>query len=247
MPDTDFARLAANLDNLDFLPELFDDLADVVFFVKDAQGRYLAVNRTLAERCGRQQPARMLGRTPAEIFPGPLGSGYLEQDIAVMRSGSAIENQLELHLYPDRKEGWCITRKLPLRDKTAKVIGLAGISRDLGIPDRSNPVFRQVAGIAAHIRAHYGEPLQLAPLARKAGLSMSRLERYFHRVFAITPRQMLLRARIDAARSLLASGREQNISQIALACGYADHSAFSRQFKAVCGVTPVAHRVLYRR
>ena len=32
---------------------LFDHLPDVVFFIKDRDGRYLSVNRTLVERCGK--------------------------------------------------------------------------------------------------------------------------------------------------------------------------------------------------
>ena len=31
---------------------LFDGVPDIVFFVKDANGRYLSVNDTLAKRCG---------------------------------------------------------------------------------------------------------------------------------------------------------------------------------------------------
>lgn len=238
------AALARRVGSFEFLPTLFDDIGDVVFFIKDAEGRYLSANRTLAARCGLRHPAQMLGKTPADIFPAPLGGSYLAQDLAVMRSDAAIENQLELHLYPDRREGWCITRKLPLHDPSGKVIGLAGISRDLGIPDRGNPAFRQVAGIAMRIREHFDAPLQFAELARQAGLSMSGLERYFHRVFAISPRQMLLRCRIDAARKLLSANRNLSITAVAQACGYSDHSAFTRQFKAVCGVTPLAYREL---
>jgi len=244
MTEDPLAAVARRAGSFEFLPALFDDIGDVVFFIKDAEGRYLSANRTLAQRCGLRQPSQMLGKTPADIFPAPLGGNYLAQDLAVMRSDTAIEHQLELHLYPDRREGWCITRKLPLHDRAGTVIGLAGISRDLGIPDRGNPAFRQVAGIATRIREHFDAPLQFAELARQAGLSMSGLERYFHRVFAISPRQMLLRCRIDAARKLLTANRHLSITAVAQACGYSDHSAFSRQFKAVCGVTPQAYREL---
>lgn len=235
------ADLTGQIDSLAFLPDLFDDVENLVFFIKDMDGRYLAANRTLASRCGLREPAQMIGRTPIDIFPAPLGASYLTQDMEVMRSGTAIENQLELHLYPDHREGWCMTRKLPLRDRAGKVIGLAGLSRDLGIPDRKNPDFRKVAGIAAAVRARYDEPLQLARLARQEGLSMSRLERHFRRAFAMSPRQMLLRCRIDAARRLLAAGT-MSITDVALSCGYSDHSAFSRQFRAVCGIAPGVYR-----
>ena len=34
------------------LEELFDHLPETAFFLKDAQGRYVAVNHSLVERCG---------------------------------------------------------------------------------------------------------------------------------------------------------------------------------------------------
>jgi len=35
--------------------ELFEHVPDAVFFVKDRAGRYLAVNRSLVERCGLRE------------------------------------------------------------------------------------------------------------------------------------------------------------------------------------------------
>jgi AraC-like DNA-binding protein len=32
------------------------------------------------------------------------------------------------------------------------------------------------------------------------------------------------------------------VAEVAYACGYADHSAFSRQFKAVVGLSPSEYR-----
>ena len=37
---------------------------------------------------------------------------------------------MELHLYPDGGEGWCLTWKEPLIDAAGLIRGLAGISRD---------------------------------------------------------------------------------------------------------------------
>ena len=49
--------------------------------------------------------------------------------------------------------------------------------------------------------------------------------------------------RIDAARRMLRES-EAPIARIALACGYCDQSAFTRQFKAVTGLTPAQYRVV---
>ena len=92
------AALGSGMADAFFAEPLFDALPDVVFFVKDAQARYVVVNQTLVQRCGVKDKAALIGRTPAEVFAQPFGQGYLAQDMAVLAGGDAIEDQLELHL-----------------------------------------------------------------------------------------------------------------------------------------------------
>ena len=225
-----------------FAEPLFDALPDVVFFVKDAQARYVVVNQTLVQRCGLKDKAALIGRTPAEVFAQPFGQGYLAQDMAVLAGGAAIEDQLELHLYPNRDPGWCLTRKTALRDNAGAIIGLTGISRDLAMVDKKNPAYRKVAAAVRMIHEHYDQPLPLHELARVANMSVAQIERYFLRIFHLTPRQMIIKTRLDAASRLLAG--DTSIADIAQACGYGDHSAFTRQFHATVGLTPRQYRAM---
>ena len=92
---------------------LFDCLPDLVFFLKNRRGEYVVVNQTLVERCRRRSKGELIGRCADEIFPAPLGENYRAQDQSVLRHGSAILNQLELHFYASGGRGWCLTNKLP--------------------------------------------------------------------------------------------------------------------------------------
>lgn len=224
-----------------FAEPLFDALPDVVFFVKDAQARYVVVNQTLVQRCGVKNKAALIGRTPAEVFAQPFGQGYLAQDMAVL-AGAAIEDQLELHLYPNRDPGWCLTRKTALRDSGGAIVGLTGISRDLAMVDKKNPAYRKVAAAVRMIHEHYDQPLPLHELARVANMSVAQIERYFLRIFHLTPRQMIIKTRLDAASRMLAG--DESVADIAQACGYGDHSAFTRQFHATVGLTPRQYRAM---
>ena len=225
-----------------FAETLFDALPDVVFFVKDSQGRYVVVNQTLVQRCGLRQKSALLGRTPAEVYAHPYGQSYLAQDMAVLAGGGDIEDQLELHLYPNRDPGWCLTRKTALRDAHGRIVGLSGVSRDLAMADKKNPAYSKVAAAVRVIHEQYGQPLHLPELARIANMSVAQIERYFLRIFHLTPRQMMIQTRIDAASRLLAG--QASVAEIAQSCGYGDHSAFTRQFKATTGVTPSQYRQL---
>ncbi|WP_190287794.1 AraC family transcriptional regulator [Massilia sp. MB5] len=225
-----------------FAETLFDALSDVVFFVKDSMGRYVVVNDTLVRRCGLKEKAALIGRTPAEVFSQPFGQRYLAQDLEVLAGRSEIDDQLELHLYPNRDPGWCLTRKTALRSKSGEIVGLAGISRDLAMEDKKNPAYHKVAAAVRLIHERYDQPLNLTDLAQTANMSVAQIERYFLRIFHLTPRQFIIKTRLDAASRLLAG--KASVADIAQACGYADHSAFTRQFRATVGVTPSQYRAM---
>lgn len=226
------------------IESMFDALNDIAFFVKDREGRYLRINRTMVRRCGVRQKKEVLGKTALELFPQALAETYLAQDRIVVDSGTPIDKHFELHIYPGRSRGWCITKKMPLYDKAGEVIGLIGTSQDLGLPDDLYPAYRQIAHIAQFIRENYQQNICLKELAEDAGLSLSRVERLFQKVFHHSPRQLLLQCRLSAARSLIETRPHTKIAEIAYECGYTDHSAFSRQFKSYVGMSPsqyVAH------
>ena len=239
------ARLFAELATPYTGEELFDCLADLVYFVKNERAEYVVVNRTLVERCGKSEKGQIVGRTSEDVFPAPLGRSYREQDEAILRTGEAIVNQLELHLYPGRDKGWCLTNKLPLRGADGRVVGLVGSSQDLHSPAEATEGYENVAMAVQFARRHLDQRLTIAALAREAGMSSYQFDRRVRNIYRLTTGQMLLKLRLDAASDELRdTGR--SIAQIALACGYSDQSAFARQFRQTIGLTPLEYRTACR-
>jgi AraC-like DNA-binding protein len=146
-----------------------------------------------------------------------------------------------LHLYYGNQPVWCLTHKLALREPSGRIVGLAGISRDLQSPQASHPAFQKLAAVDAHIKLHFARPISLAELTAIAGLSVAQLERHCKRIFQLTPRQMIHKARLEEASRLLLE-QDLPITEIALRCGYTDHSAFSRQFRALTSLSPSQYR-----
>ena len=105
LPSTAPADLPSLLASLSAVAPLLDAMPGVVFFVKDAQARYVLVNQTLATRCGYRDKSELLGRTAEEVFPSRFGPLYTAQDKEVLEAGSLLADQLELHLYPGRQPG----------------------------------------------------------------------------------------------------------------------------------------------
>lgn len=232
------------IDSSNYVEALFDRVPGVVYFLKDLHGRYRVVNQTLVARCGARTKTDLLGRTAHEVFPSPLGTRFLEQDLAVCRTGIPVTNQLELHLYPTRREGWCLTDKVPLRVE-GEVVGLAGISRDLQSTGETAADFAEIATVLEHTRRAFSTRLKVEELAAIAGISIYQLNRRLRLLFGITASQLVTKTRIDAA-SVMLRDEAQSIADIAHSCGYFDQSAFSRVFRRTVGVTPQQYRQRHR-
>jgi AraC-like DNA-binding protein len=221
--------------------ELFDRIADTVFFLKDGDARYVAVNDTLVRRCNLAGKTDLIGRTAREIFPTPLGERFGDQDERVLNEGLSINGRLELHLYPDGRQGWCLTWKEPLSNPAGKIVGLSGISRDVPVSTGPQPNVAALSSVLGYIHDHLDTALRIPDLAARAQLSVFQFDQRIRTLFGLSAGQYLTRARIERACDRLRQSDEP-ISQLALECGYADQAAFTRQFHKSVGLTPRAYR-----
>jgi AraC family transcriptional regulator len=97
------------------------------------------------------------------------------------------------------------------------------------------------ARLHAYIAEHLADTLELDALARVTGYGVHHFCRLFRHTFGQAPHDYVRERRLDAARSMLASST-RGISEIALACGFADQSHLTRCFKQQFGVTPARWR-----
>jgi AraC family transcriptional regulator len=89
-----------------------------------------------------------------------------------------------------------------------------------------------------HVVGHLGEPLRLADVAAAAGLSPFHFHRVFQMIVGETLADFVKRQRLDKAVFLMCHGRRPSLTAIALACGFASSSDFSRCFKQRFGAAP---------
>jgi AraC-like DNA-binding protein len=224
-----------------FSERLFDCAQDTLFFIKNRDARYIAVNQALVDRCGAPNKAALLGCTAIDLFPAPFGTAYYEQDRVVLERGEEIRDCLQQVPGHDGSRGWTLSYKFPLKDRDGGIVGLCGICKDVREADPAQAGFPQIARAIDHIREHYAESLRIETLAGVAGIGTRRLERLIKRLFDLTPTQLLAKTRIEAAMRMLAQGKT-SVAGIANACGYSDQSAFTRQFKQLIGTTPTHYR-----
>lgn len=223
------------------IEQMADLMHDTAFFIKDATGRYLVVNQSLVERHGLKDKSQMLGRRPCDVCPGDYGRIPTEQDEHVLRTGQPIVERLELFWRKPNVPEWGLTSKLPVRDALGRVTGLIGISKDLAAPMSRDDVPPKVARVLRYLETAYDEPVSPSSLARKAGMTPARFARVIKRIHGISPMQLITQTRISVGSRLLCE-TDDSVAQIALECGFADHSAFTRAFRAVTGESPTEHR-----
>lgn len=223
------------------LERLFDLSPDVAFFVKDAAGRYVAVNDSLIARHGLKSKSQVIGKCPRDICPGDFGRIPTEQDEKVLSSGRPLVDHLEMQWHRPNDPVWCLTTKLPILDAGGVVVGLIGFSRDVRVQVQPNEIPEDFARALDEFEQSLSADVTPAWLARRSKLTPQRLARLTKRLFGLTPNQFITKARIAAASRML-QDRLPSVAEIAHACGFSDHSAFTRAFRSATGLTPSEFR-----
>ncbi|MHC5068835.1 MAG: helix-turn-helix domain-containing protein [Planctomycetota bacterium] len=140
---------------------------------------------------------------------------------------------------------WHCTTKVPLRAADGTIIGLVGTAHDQHKLSADAENDSRLGQVVLHIRSHLSQDLRIEGLATIAGLSVSQFERRFKKLFATTPSRYILNLRIHQA-CLALEHDDRPIGPIALELGFYDQAHFSRQFKRIMGMTPLAFRRLRR-
>ncbi|HEY0946313.1 MAG TPA: SpoIIE family protein phosphatase [Opitutaceae bacterium] len=109
---------------------LMETLPAHVYF-KDLEGRFICLNRALAQKFGLSSPADAVGRSDYDFFPRDLAQQKDADEREIVRTGVGIVDKEEPDWTDPTRRQWCLTTKLPLRGADGAIIGTFGISRDI--------------------------------------------------------------------------------------------------------------------
>jgi len=129
LKQNDFENIAAKLHKVEFQQRaILDNIPDIAW-LKDSQGKFIAVNEPFAKACGFKVE-EIIGKTDLDIWPRELALSYRADDQEVMSSKKrkCVQERLTHH---ESGQQWIETIKTPFFDDHNKVIGTAGIARNI--------------------------------------------------------------------------------------------------------------------
>ena len=114
----------------DLFRTMMDNTSDHIYF-KDTESRFLRINRAQAAAFGLTDPDDALGKTDSDFFSEEHARQARADEQKILSSDQPFMGLEEKETWPDGRETWVSTMKLPLRDQEGQIIGTFGISRDI--------------------------------------------------------------------------------------------------------------------
>jgi AraC family transcriptional regulator, glycine betaine-responsive activator len=111
----------------------------------------------------------------------------------------------------------------------------------LSIPTRIGVRHPRLSRVIEIMEASIEDPVSPAELAEEVGMSTRQLERLFRRYLNRSPKRYYMELRLAKARNLLMQ-TDLSVINVALACGFASPSHFSKCYRAQYGTTPYRER-----
>lgn len=111
----------------------------------------------------------------------------------------------------------------------------------LSVPTRIGVRHPKLSLVIQMMEANIEEPKSPSLLAKEVGMSTRQLERLFRRYLNRSPKRYYMELRLQKARNLLMQ-TDMSVINVALACGFASPSHFSKCYRAQYNITPYRER-----
>ena len=113
------------------LLEAFLELIPDNVFFKDRDSRFVRISRAMADYFGLADPAQAVGKADTDMFSSEHAEQAFADEQEILRTGKSMVRVEEKETWPDGRESWVLTTKVPLCDRRGQVIGTMGISHDI--------------------------------------------------------------------------------------------------------------------
>ena len=216
-------------------------LPGALFAIKNLESRYIYMSSALRRVIQLNPLQDVVGQSDFDLFPKIIAESFRQNDQLVFQHGKPLLDEVHLTCFFDRTPGWSFSSKFPIHGMNGRVIGLVIV----------NELYEKVMGEQAelvkllpaidHVSKNYAQRIMIEELASLCGVSASHFMRIFKERLKMTAYNFVEQVRMYHAMEALKRGIA-GITQIAIDCGFYDHSAFVKRFKKFTGTTPLHFR-----
>ncbi len=114
----------------DLLQALMDNIPDTIYF-KDANSRFIRINKAQSQMLGVKNPAEAVGKTDFDYFTPEHSQDAYNDEQAIVKTGKPVVYKVEKVRRADGQFLWVSATKVPIKDSANRVVGIVGISRDV--------------------------------------------------------------------------------------------------------------------
>lgn len=115
----------------ELLRALLDNSPDHIYF-KDLGSRFIRSSAGQALQFGMKTPDGLVGKSDFDVFSDEHALPAFEDEQEIIRTGVPMIGKVEKETWIDgRPDTWCLTTKMPLRDRDGRIIGTFGITKDI--------------------------------------------------------------------------------------------------------------------
>ena len=112
------------------LRALIDNIPDLMY-VKDANGRFVLANQHLAHIAGLANAEEVIGKNDFDLFPPDVAAELHADEQEVLATGQPLYDHEEQTVDRAGNMIHILTTKVPLRDSSGRVTGVAGVGRNI--------------------------------------------------------------------------------------------------------------------
>jgi PAS domain S-box-containing protein len=107
-----------------------DSLPERIYF-KDRQSRFTRVNQAVARLVGLTDPQALIGKSDGDLYASVHAQAAYADEQNLVNGIVPFVSQEERETWPDGRETWVLTTKMPLPDPDGRIVGTFGVSRDI--------------------------------------------------------------------------------------------------------------------